>query len=680
MKKHPIVFLFFLMTIDAAAQVEIVDSNFYHLRNSEPREWSEFPERPFGKELSISFNVHRDSIPKTLSLRQYDVKLEWIVALNGSVLGSLNTDEKDLIQYHTIDRTLIRIGSNTLWIYSKETVADDIRVGEIVLYQKDLFDIFGESSVHLEITNEEGKPIPSHVTILNEKRILQSFAWGKGPFAARTGHIYSANGKMKVFLPAGKYTVFAGRGFEYSIDSVQLDLTEGDSIQRKLRLKREVNTEGWVSTDTHIHTATHSGHGDASAHERVITLAGEGIELPIITDHNQHIDLTKTAKRAKVDQYFSLVTGNEVTSRVGHFNVFPIDSTESVKSSTPSNWTGLQAYIEKYRRPKIIILNHARDIHHAFRPHDASRLLSIAGQRLDGEPMFANAMEVINSGSQQNDWMQLFYDWLHLLNGGHQITPVGSSDSHDVSRFIVGQGRTYIQGNDSSANAISISEVVNNFLEGRVMVSCGLLTSVKINGKFGPGETAPVAENPTADIEVSGPSWAKTNKVVLYINGEKFKEENITDKNIGGVKWKATWQLPQSKYDYHVVAIAEGPGDKMVYWPMAKPYQPTSPDWTPHVIGASGAVWVDADGNGKRESVNDYAQVIIASAKDDIGKIVQMLSPYDESVAIQVAAILHLRKIDLKSRKVQNALKKGSRKTQSGVEKVLKDLKISNTQ
>ena len=95
-------------------------------------------------------------------------------------------------------------------------------------------------------------------------------------------------------------------------------------VRKELAIKREVETKGWVSSDTHVHTLTHSGHGDATDLERVITLAGEGIELPIITDHNKQIDLHAVALKAAVRKYFTPVVGNEVTTDFGHFNVFPL--------------------------------------------------------------------------------------------------------------------------------------------------------------------------------------------------------------------------------------------------------------------------------------------------------------------------------------------------------------------
>src|SRR6202035_1618554 len=101
--------------------------------------------------------------------------------------------------------------------------------------------------------------------------------------------------------------------------------------------------------------------------------------------------------------------------------------------------------------------------------------LAVTGQRLDGRELPANAMEVINSGAQQTDFMCLFHDWFGLLNRGVFLTPIAASDSHDVSRYIVGQGRTYIRCKDDRPGQIDVSAAVENLLEGRVMVSCGLM-------------------------------------------------------------------------------------------------------------------------------------------------------------------------------------------------------------
>ena len=87
-------------------------------------------------------------------------------------------------------------------------------------------------------------------------------------------------------------------------------------------------------------------------------------------------------------------------------------------------------------------------------------------------------MELINSGAVQTDPLQLFGDWCGLLNRGLSVTPVGSSDSHDVSRFIVGQGRTYIRCDDSDVAHIDVDSATKAFVQGKVLVSYGLLAKL----------------------------------------------------------------------------------------------------------------------------------------------------------------------------------------------------------
>ena len=188
----------------------------------------------------------------------------------------------------------------------------------------------------------------------------------------------------------------------------------------------------------------------------------------------------------------------------------------------------------------------------------------------------ANAMEVMNSGSQQTHIMNLFHDWFGMINRGYHLTPVGSSDSHDVSRYIVGQGRTYIKGNDRDPGNINVDSAIRNFKKGNVMVSSGLLSKIKVNDQYGPGDMATGSEKIVVTVEVWGPAWAKSDHVSLYANGIKIKEEKIKDDGKPGLKWKKTWEIDSPEHDVFLVALAEGPGSGMPFWPIAKPYQPAS--------------------------------------------------------------------------------------------------------
>ena len=110
-----------------------------------------------------------------------------------------------------------------------------------------------------------------------------------------------------------------------------------------LTMQREVATPGFVACDTHIHTLTFSGHGDSSLEERMITLAAEGVELPIATDHNHTTNDRPAKQMLGLARYFTAVSGNEVTTKVGHFNAFPLDPEAPVPDYkiTPAMITGV---------------------------------------------------------------------------------------------------------------------------------------------------------------------------------------------------------------------------------------------------------------------------------------------------------------------------------------------------
>lgn len=659
------------------AQKELLDSGWHHLRNTGAREWSDFPHEAQLSAYRLQFSSATPQTETTLSLRQYDVKGSWRVLLNGEHLGILVQDEKDLIRYLRIPIGALR-DENTLEVVSSDTQGDDIRVGEIILHMRPLSKVLSQAHVDFEIidggTNER---IPCRITIVDDRGVLQqSVPADAGALAIRPGHVYTSNGKATLGLAAGSYTFYVTRGFEYGVDTVSAVLAEGDHLQHTFTLPHEVSTAGWVSSDTHIHTLTFSGHGDATAAERVLTIAGEGIELPVITDHNVHVDLKPFATDQKVDRYFTMIKGNELTTRVGHFNVFPVG--ESVADHRVANWESLSRNLGD-EKSKAIILNHARDVHVGFRPFDPTLHIASAGMRLDGWKFPFNAMEVINSGSQQTDQMQLTRDWFGILNGGHVVTPAGASDSHDVSRFIVGQARTYIRSNDEDPSAINVREAVKNFVDGNVMVSFGLLTEIEVNDSYGPGELVPASDEVKIAVKVSGPSWAWADRVALYANGKKIREEIIEDRQAAGLKWRGVWNLTLPPNDLFLVAIAEGPGRDLPFWPIARPFQPVSADWSPRIFGLSGAVWLDGDKNRRRDAAAHYAAQLWKQANGDVNALIRELASFDESIAIQAAALLHKNKKNLTGPEITRALRGASPSTKAGFEKVIGEIARSTS-
>ena len=659
-----------------AAEWRSIDERTHHLRSGaagSPREWEEFAENAEGPELVLRFDADANVTEHTLRLRQRDVKQSWRIELNGARLGTLVQDENAIVAVYAVPAGVLRGRGNELRVACEakaDAAPDDVAVGRVELTTKPRDEVLSEAMLRIRVTDADGgSRLPCRVTVVDDTgALVTTGSVSDATTAARPGVLYSGNGTVDARLTAGKYTVFAGRGFEYSLASAKVDLAAGESAERKLALRRVVPTGGYVACDPHLHTLTYSRHGDATVDERVITLAGEGIELPVAAEHNLQIDYGAAAEKMAARRYFTSVRGNEVTTpALGHFNVFPIPNGAKLINPRPRDWDALAGSIKSVAPGAVVILNHARDVHGGFAPFDPRRHISVAGENVDGRPPPANAMEVINSGATRADPMELFRDWFGMLNRGHRLAPVGASDSHDVARYVPGQARTYVRyADDANPPGIDVSLAAAAMAEGRVSVSYGLLTQISVDGRFTPGDLAtgaPLkadgrgeAAETTVDVSVLGPEWVTATRVALYANGVEIKHADIPRPAAGAaqpapVKWQGRWTLPHPAHDVHLVAIATGPGVTSPHWPAAKPYQPTTPRWHSYVLGATGAVYLDGDQNGRFDSAYDYATRVTSEcaneAGDDADRLVALLSDrlggFDEAVAAQVASALRAR-------------------------------------
>ena len=650
----------------AAEEPLILTDRLHHLRIDGPREWSEFPEKPEADHLELKFAAKKSAGERTLALRQQDVKQTWIVRLNGQEIAKLPIDENDMRVYFAVPSERIKDGENLLRVEPLLGMkqVDDIRIGQIALLDEPRSDVLSAAKAEVEVRDADtGELLPARITVLDSDGALQSVgAESNEHLAVRPGIVYTADGQASFGLPGGQFTLYAGRGFEYSLDKTEIDVAPGQILRRTLKIRREVPTAGFVACDTHVHTLTHSGHGDATVHERMITLAAEGIELPIATDHNVHVDHEPFAREMGVRKHFTPVAGNEVTTSVGHFNIFPVRPDAPPPNHRAADWKSIFASIYQCPGVKVVILNHGRDLHSGIRPLGPKLHSAVVGENLEGWDLRANAMELVNSGAVQTEPLQLCRDWMGLLNRGRILTPVGGSDSHDVGRHFVGQGRTYIRARDDDPGNIDVMEAVDNFLAGRVMVSYGLLAELTVNDRFTPGDLVrPTSDRLDVSIRVLGPHWCRATKVELFANGQIIRVAEIAADDVpqerSGILWTGNWSIERPNHDVHLVAVAQGPGIDGLYWRTAKPYQPTSPDFHPRTLGISGAIWIDADGDGKRTSAHKYARRLVDTGGGDMTKLLASLADYDEAVASQAAHLWQTAGRSLLADDAQAALK-----------------------
>jgi hypothetical protein len=240
-----------------------ISTQMHHLRIAGRREWEEFPEHPDAASLEVPFVATKNQTKWTLQLRQHDVKQAWNITLNDQRIGQLIRDENEMVFYHTVPAGTIVDGMNVLRIGQGDrgrAVADDVRVGEVTVLEASREKILYESIVEVEVSDgDSGTPLPARLTIVQRGGVLQSTgAVTFGHMAVRPGTIYTSTGAARFGLPAGSYTLYAGRGFEYSLDTIELHLLPAETKKVCMTIRREVPTDGHVACDTHVHSLTHS--------------------------------------------------------------------------------------------------------------------------------------------------------------------------------------------------------------------------------------------------------------------------------------------------------------------------------------------------------------------------------------------------------------------------------------
>ena len=568
-----------------------IDAKMHHIRNAEPREWSHHPEKAEAAKLVVDFDLADPAKFKLLTLRQDETQRVWSITLNDKKIGRLIRDHNHLEHGVEISKGLLKKTGNKIVIETNSPKADDIRVGDFVLHStiqtefegsldaESLFKKRGYSSPRPEfdavlnlncVNADTGKAMPCRFTIIDTTTgaLVLLGAESNDRQAVRAGVIYSLDGKASAKVAAGRlYRVFAGRGFEYELASMDVP-PFGNGVQEvNLKIRREVTTSGLVASDTHLHTFEFDRHGDCDLSERLISIAGEGIELPVSTGHDKHLDYRKEADRIGASQWFTPVIGCEVSTREGHFNVFPIANSE-VKPVQHKEISWAEVFKNIYATPdvRVCILNHGRDLHGKLTPLGPKTFDAEKGLFLDGRKLEANAMELINSGAHRSDPMQIVHDWFALIRNGHKIAGIGSSDSHTVNFAIPGQARTYVECPDADPAKLNVKTAVDSFVAQRTWVSFGLLARLDktLDGRY--------------KAAVLGPSWSTARELKIFRNGEEVKSIRIIEpaSKKAGEKFSKTFSLGDigAKPGDFLCAVATGPGITEAWWPGMVPYQP----------------------------------------------------------------------------------------------------------
>jgi len=508
------------------------------------------------------------------------------------------------------------------------------------------------STLDVTITDSGGQPLPVRLTFLtgdgaDPGDIFDVVDGDPTHLAIRRNVVYAIDGRAELRIPSGSWQVLATRGMEYDVARCHLDLQPDSTVRWDATLAPAIDTTGWAGGDFHLHTLTHSGHGDSNMPERMISVAGEGVEFAVATDHNVNTDYLPDMQATGADAWFTAVTGNEISADYGHFNAYPLDPDADV-----IDWTA----------PATDLFAEVRSNEHV---HDTAPVIQVNHPRWGNIDYFGargldpwtaesdhpewswdfDAVEVMNENAGwgwydaeidaeavDSSSHSVMRDWINMINAGRSVSPMGNSDSHTVESNFAGIPRTYVRVNDSDPANISAEEVNRAIRRGAVIATTGPFLTVSANGS-GPGDLAS-GEDGVFDltIGVQAAPWVPVDRIRVLADGDELLSFNLAEDGyeppmlIGPLRIQAT-------EDSWITVVAES--DRTMAPVVRDRRRPIRP------LAVTGPIRIDADGDGHWTPPLAAAHMDAADADGDwtaLDEAWTRRGPHGRSMLVRAAA------------------------------------------
>jgi hypothetical protein len=269
---------------------------------------------------------------------------------------------------------------------------------------------------------------------------------------------------------AGRWSILLGLYQVPEACRVEIDV-EVDSRSARSRLGDEPDPDGptrapaspprvvagWVPGDLHVHS-THSADADTPIPVAGLVAAAEakGLAFMAVTDHNtvsHHAELARLQASTPV----RLIPGQEVTTYLGHFNVWGGDDLVDFRIRSAADLDAALAKVEAM-----------------------GAVASICHPKTVGPPWqlpFAAGFAAMEAWGAPWIWAngESLQAWDHLLRDGRRITAVGGSDIHDLDArpgHHLATPATWVPSGADPLDAIRAGTVVvSEAVDGPVVVS-----------------------------------------------------------------------------------------------------------------------------------------------------------------------------------------------------------------
>ena len=615
---------------DTSAEValELIGA-WRHFGDTQTPEWSESDPAPEAPWCALEFDAPANPSERALELRSAHVDDGWTVKLNGVLLGSLPRQQDARRVLLAVPAGTLRDGPD-LFEARPPKVGDDVTLGQVRLLERGYRELLGVRPLRVQVLDRaSGAGVPARLVVLGlDGRAAILHYPGQAGRPTRDGVQYTdAQGGALLELAPGVWNVHAMRGTEWSHATAVVRMPEAASeAALPLHLAHEVDTRGWLSCDTHLHTYTFSGHGDATLAERVVTLAGEGLDVAIATDHNHQTSYAEAQAAAGLSGAYLSIVGNEVTTDLGHFNSFPLPADGPRPATQWKDWLALDTDIRRCGA-QVVILNHPRWPKPDQGPFAVEQLDALSGDFGSGLRLPVDGIEIFNSSEPPERWKMVLSDWFALRNAGARVYGVASSDSHTVANPAA-QGRTYLACAIEDPLAAGEAAVVSAVRRGALSMSQGLFLEILADG-VGPGEQLTARDGRVhVSLRVAGASWAQATRADLLLNGRRVRSEPLAQ-TPGAFDHRLEFELELPPHDCWLVALAQGPAPAGGWWTTLQS----------HLVALSNPILIDGDSDGLWHSPRELAAALLDAHRGDPAALGRALAAHDAAVAVQLAVL-----------------------------------------
>ncbi len=401
-------------------------------------------------------------------------------------------------------------------------------------------DLPATGSIHVTATENTTKmPVRVQVVPAADQPVPSVPKWfGEAPIAAGRLHVaFPTTGDITLPVPPGKWDVIVSRGYEYEVERQTVTVVAGATAEVDAQLQHVVDTTGIQCGDFHVHTSR-SNDSDDDGLAKVAQAVGDGLELPVRSDHEWVGDFSAEIARLGLGAFAAGFPSIELTSMElwGHMGVFPLTPDPAQVNAGAPKWQTFptaaapdtkfetlappivfEAVRARAEQP-VVIINHPSGSTNYFGYVGYDPATGTASSTADWDTKFT-LVEVFNNSDWVGNRNRNVVDWLGLLKAGRKIMAVGSSDSHGLSGSPVGYPRTCLRLGTDDPRALTASNVRDALAAGHGAISGGIYVTAKLGATQSGDSTTGAGSPQMLDVTVQAASWVDVTSLELVVDG-----------------------------------------------------------------------------------------------------------------------------------------------------------------